>query len=367
MGTFGGGARYDDNPFVFFDSGEYILYPQQKQEMPNPLRAMYEELAPLLLRSPPSKRYPQQPTGRKEWDILTDPISELIYTSSVPDPIIGLTLQRTMRPTVEGKEGLATHLNILVDCSGSMGLGSDGQGAAWAPAYGLSKEGMPLGGYHLAQICTAMMIAQAELAKDSFSVWGFNNWGYPIWPKGSSKTGKANSSDKNETSQDHKGAIDYFLDLVAADQAPFRPSGGTTMNAGINKVGQDLKNYDFDQSVTVIIMDGGNCDTMDGAEKELFNTTADYMNDEDLRNMGPVFYVIFGLANGGSIDQMKKWQSNIRNTLSNHYGKNMDGCCLDFALQIDENGDMLEFGGSLVQMAGINAGLNTTLTPCPRI
>ena len=167
MGTFGGGERYDDNPFIYFESEEYIIQPQQKQDMPNPLRAMYEDIAPLLLRSPPSKRYPQQPTGRKEWDILTDPISELLYTSAVPDPIIGLTLQRTMRPTVEGKEGLATHLNIVVDCSGSMDGGGD-NGSSAVESYGVSPQGFPLGGYHLAQIVTAFMIAKAELAKFIF-------------------------------------------------------------------------------------------------------------------------------------------------------------------------------------------------------
>ena len=102
MGTFGSGERYGDNPFIFFESGEYIINPQSQQDMPNPLRAMYEDLAPLLIRSPPSKRYPQQPTGRKSWDVLTDPISELIVTSAVPDPILGETLQKTMRPTVQG-------------------------------------------------------------------------------------------------------------------------------------------------------------------------------------------------------------------------------------------------------------------------
>jgi len=81
MGTFGSGERYDDNPFVFKESSEYVINPQSQQDMPNPLRAMYEDLAPLLIRSPPSKRYPQQPTGRKGWDVLTDPISELILTS----------------------------------------------------------------------------------------------------------------------------------------------------------------------------------------------------------------------------------------------------------------------------------------------
>ena len=362
MGTFGGGERYDDNPFIFFESEEYVINTQQKQDMPNPLRAMYEDIAPLLLRSPPSKRFPQQPTGRKEWDILTDPISELLYTSAVPDPIIGQTLQRTMRPTVEGKKGLATHLNILVDCSGSMNGGGDNDSNS-VSMYGISPQGFPLGGYHLAQICTALMIAQAEIAKDSFSVWGFAGAGYSIFPNGS-PSGVESPSIKNEPSKDHKGAIDYFLDLVPGQDSPFRPHNSTKMKSGINKVASDLHGYEFDQSVTVVIMDGGLCGSMSGAESELFNTTLAY-NDEDLRKMGPVFYVVLGSPYNK--EEMKTFAQNIKDVLSEHYKQNMEGCCLDFYLQIDENGDMLEFGGALVQMAQVNAGLNTTLKPCPRI
>jgi len=198
MGTFGSGERYGDNPFIIFKSSEYIINPQSPQDMPNPLRAMYEDMAPLLIRSPPSKRFPQQPTGRKSWDVLTDPISELILTSSVPDPIIGETLQRTMRPTVEGKEGLATHLNILVDKSGSMGDGL---------YYGISNTGYPMAGYHLAQICCAMMIAQAEISKDTFSVWAFNGGAETVWPG---------------PSGEHKMAIDYFLDNTPQRQSPLK-------------------------------------------------------------------------------------------------------------------------------------------------
>ena len=79
MGEFGGGERYGDNPFIYFEASEYLVQPQQKNEMPNPLKAMYEEIAPLLLRSPPSKRYPQQPTGMKGWDILTDQPSLTLF------------------------------------------------------------------------------------------------------------------------------------------------------------------------------------------------------------------------------------------------------------------------------------------------
>ena len=55
MSAFSEGESYDDNPFVFFMSDEYIINPQSTQEMPNPLRAMYEDLAPLLCYAPPQE------------------------------------------------------------------------------------------------------------------------------------------------------------------------------------------------------------------------------------------------------------------------------------------------------------------------
>ena len=348
MGTFGSGERYDDNPFVFFASDEYIINPQQKQEMPNPLRAMYEDLAPLLLRSPPSKRYPQQPTGMKEWDILTDPISELVFTSAVPDPVIGQTLQRVMRPTVEGKEGLATHLNILVDCSQSMDEGN---------IYGVTEQGFPLAGYHIAQICTAMMIAQAELSKDSFSVWGFNSGGFTVWP------GKTGGTGKNHPVQNHKEAIEFFLAEVPQSESPFKPRNGTSVFNGINKMVKDLKDYEFDQSVSVIILDGS-WNSVAGVNRMIFAEGTEY-NDEDLRKQGPVFYVIIG----GPYDQstLDTTVKVFRESLTEHYGQEMEGCVLDFAIVIGEDGNMEDMGGALVQMAQINAGIATDLKPCPRI
>ena len=350
MGTFGSGERYDDNPFIFFASDEYIVNPQAKQEMPSPLRAMYEDLAPLLLRSPPSKRYPQQPTGRKGWDILTDPVSELVFTSAVPDPVIGETLQRTMRPTVEGKEGLATHLNILVDCSSSM---NDGV------IYGVTKTGFPLAGYHIAQICTAMMIAQAELAKDTFSVWGFNSGGFALWPGAGSK---GNMAVQNTPAQNHKEAIDYFLAEVPAKQSPFRPQNGTHLDNGLNKVGQDLRGFEFDQSVTVAIMDGS-WSSVDKVNRDIFSEHE--FNDEDLRKQGPLFYVIIGSPY--QQDTLDRTVKVFREALSQHYGQDMSGCVLDFALVIGEDGNMEDVGGALVQMAQINAGIATDLKPCPPI
>ncbi len=354
MGEMGTGERWGENPFIYFEASEYLVQPQQKQEMPNPLRAMYEDIAPLLLRSPPSKRYPQQPTGRKGWDILTDPLSELVFTSAVPDPIIGETLQTFMRPTVEGKEGLATHLNILVDCSSSMGGGS------W-PCYGVTPLGLPLYGYHLAQICSAMMVAQAELAKDSFSIWGFANSGARIWPNRSGLP----------PSQDHKACIDFLLDLVPQNEAPFTPSGGTNMAAGLNIVAEDLQSYEFDKCVTVVILDGA-WSGVEQARNQLF-ATGQY-NDHDLRKRGPVFYVTIGSPNNET--DVKDSTNYMRKALSEYYGQEMNGCCLTFILRgADAGSSIMDFGGELVQMAQINSGIATDirdgdgnpLKPCPQI
>jgi len=328
MGTFGSGERYGDNPFIFFESNEYIVNPQSQQDMPNPLRAMYEDLAPLLVRSPPSKRFPQQPTGRKAWDVLTDPISELILTSSVPDPILGETLQRTMRPTVQGKEGLATHLNILVDCSSSMG---DGR------IYGQTPNGYPLAGYHLAQICTAMMIAQAEIAKDTFAVWGFNGPGFKIW---------------DGPSGEHKMAIDYFLDNVPQGQSPFRPYNYTDLYNGLDTVANDMQAFEFDQAVTVVIMDGAINDESD-VMKQCFNDSTQF-NDKDLRAMGPVFYIF--LANEAMKDQMKQTVKAMDETFTKVYGKDMKGFALDFVVTVGDDGSVAGFAGTLCDIARVNSG-----------
>jgi len=328
MGTFGSGERYGDNPFIIFKSSEYIINPQSPQDMPNPLRAMYEDMAPLLIRSPPSKRFPQQPTGRKSWDVLTDPISELILTSSVPDPIIGETLQRTMRPTVEGKEGLATHLNILVDKSGSMGDGL---------YYGISNTGYPMAGYHLAQICCAMMIAQAEISKDTFSVWAFNGGAETVWPG---------------PSGEHKMAIDYFLDNTPQRQSPFSPSGGTSLATGIDRMCSDLQNYNFDQCVNIIIMDMAWSDSSSWS-RQVFNGDLEF-NYRDLEQKGPTFVVF--LANPQNAQEVKEGANVLKKLLSKDYGRNMDGFVHDFCVTVGADGTVSGFAGTLCDMARINSG-----------
>lgn len=334
MGAFGSGDRWSDNPFIYYGQDEHLVPPQRKQDMPNPLRAMYEDLAPLLIRSPPSKRYPQQPTGRRAWDVLTEPISELIFSSAVPDPIIGETLQRTMRPTVEGKEGLATHLNILVDCSWSM--------SEEDKIYGMTSTGFPMGGCHLAQVSTAMMIAQAAISKDTFSVWGYAGSGYAIFPIPASPSG------------DHKYAVDYFLDNIPSDSAanPFHPNNSTQLDAGLDQVGVDLEGFTFDQSVTVVILDG--CLNSEYAvRRQLLNEDKKY-TDKEVREMGPVFYVL--LANPNNIEDMDKTKVLIVDVLTEEYGTNMEGFVHTFSVVVGPDGGVAGFAGTLCDMARVNSG-----------
>ncbi len=334
MSGFGTGERWSNNPFIYYGQEDHLVPPQRKQDMPNPLRAMYEDLAPLLIRSPPSKRYPQQPTGRKTWDVLTEPISELIFSSAVPDPIIGETLQRTMRPTVEGKEGLATHLNILVDCSWSM--------SEEDCIYGMTSTGFPMGGCHLAQVSTAMMIAQAEIAKDTFCVWGYAGDGFGVFPIPSAPSGE------------HKFAIDYFLDNIPSgdNKNPFHPRNSTHIYNGLDQVGSDLEGFSFDQSVTVVILDGclSNERTV---RKQLFNKDLKY-TDKELREMGPVFYVL--LANPNNIEEMDATAERITTVLTEEYGRNMSGFAKTFSVVVGEDGGVSGFAGTLCDMARINSG-----------
>jgi len=342
MGNISTGERWDENPFIFYKMDEYILDTQEKKDMPNPLRALYEEVAPLLLRSPPSERYPQELTGRKEFDILIDPLSELIVTTAVPDPIIGLTLQRMMRPTIEGKEGLATHLNILVDSSGSM-RGSNPLKPGLI--YGYDKKGYGFDGSNVACIVTAMMIAQAAMSKDTFAVWEFDDGADVVWPGPSDL---------------HKKAEEWFLAYHDDAKRPFYPAGGTSLRSGLNLVHKDMAAYDFDQAVTVVITDGQFKKAT--AQSHLFQS--DGKGDEPLRKMGPVFYVILGSPY--DTDRLESSVTSFREVLSEHYGKDMSGCVLSFALVLGADGNFKDFAGDLVDMARVNSG-ESDLKPCPRI
>lgn len=344
MGEFNVGERWDENPFVFFAEGELINQGLERVSPPSPIRAIYEQMAPLIIRSPPAKRYPQEPSGVAGFNILTDPLSALMPTSAVPDPIIGITTQRTMRPTVQGKEGMATHLNIVVDISGSMSNPENG-----GTCYGFAPSGFPLGGVDVALVVVAMMVGQASLSGDTFAIYEYNTGANVVW---------------EGPSQDYSGCLDYLLaDYSPGDRnRPFAPGGGTNMGAGLNLLGQTMGQYDFDQSVTVVIGDGSYPST-DRVRSEILEPSYEY-NDRQIREMGPLFYVIIGSE--AMEEQANLAVKNFKTTLRQEYGKNMDGCVLGFNIVVGEDGNFSDFAGTLVDMARVNSG-DSDITPCPTI
>lgn len=357
MGEFGGNEKWNENPFVFFEEGELVNQGMEKMSPPSPIRAIYEKLAPLIIRSPPAKRFPQEPSGVASFNILTDPLSALMPTSAVPDPIIGLTTQRTMRPTVQGKEGMATHLNILVDCSGSMSGPESYEGGE---CYGYSPNGYALGGEDIAMIVVAMMVGQASISGDSFAIYSFNRSAKVVW---------------EGPSQDYSACMEYLLANYSPgdDQRPFAPDGGTDIGAGLNLIGKTMGEYDFDQSVTVVITDGS-FKEVSMAQSQILNRGYTY-NDNFIRAMGPTFYVIIGSTNAeqAALPQSQrvvtvadKSVTNFQEALKNEYNRSMDGCVLGFNILLGEDGNFSDFAGSLVDMARVNSG-DSDITPCPRI
>lgn len=347
MGEFGGNEKWNENPFVFFNEGELINQGMEKMSPPNPIRAIYENLAPMIIRSPPAKRYPQEPSGTASFNILTDPLSALMPTSAVPDPIIGLTTQRTMRPTVQGKEGMATHLNIVVDVSGSMQGPESYDGGT---CYGYSPQGFGLGGEDIAMIVVAMMVGQASLSGDTFAIYSYNKGANVVW---------------EGPSQDYSACMDYLLAAwsPADKNRPFAPSGGTDIGAGLNLLGETMSGYDFDQSVTVVIGDGS-YNAPGNVRAEIF---ANYeYTDREIREMGPLFYVIIGAETEKLRIQAETAVQSFRTALTQEYGKPMDGCVLGFNIVVGEDGNFADFAGTLVDMARVNSG-DSDITPCPSI
>ena len=322
MGDFStGDVLVKDNPFIFYIESEKRIETGKKQEYPNPLRAIFDDLAPLLFESEPSTRYPQEFSGVKGFDILNDPLSALMVTSSVPDPVIGLTTQRRYRPTVQGEMGLATHMNLLVDASGSM--------SAKNMVYGHAKDGTPLGGIDVATIAAGLMVAQCEIAKDTFSVFDFHNNGDIVW-KG--------------PSGDHRGFLEYIFADYTDSTRPFHPRGSTNLNAGLKFAYDELETYDFDQTVTCVIIDATNIDWR-GQIRQY---------DPKLRALGPVFYIIIGSSIGKLGTLLSEARQDLEDVLFDMYKTNMSKFALDFGILVGEDGNITDFAGKLIEIASMN-------------
>jgi len=322
MGDFStGDVLVKNNPFIFYIENEKKIETGKKQEYPNPLRAIFDDLAPLLFESEPSTRYPQEFSGVKGFDILNDPLSALMVTSSVPDPVIGLTTQRRYRPTVQGEMGLATHMNLLVDASGSMD--------ASMMVYGHAKDGTPLGGVDVATIAAGLMVAQCAIAKDTFSVFDFESSGHIVW---------------EGPSGDHKGFLDFIFADYTESSRPFAPRGATNLYDGLKTTYDSLETYDFDQTVTCVIIDATDIDWESNISRY----------DPKLRALGPLFYIIIGSSIGALGKQLKNARQKLEDVLYDMYKTDMSRFALDFGILVGEDGNITDFAGKLIEIASMN-------------
>lgn len=328
MGDFStGDVLVKENPFIFYEESEKKIETGKRSDYPNPLKAIFDDLAPLLFESEPSTRYPQELSGVKGFDILNDPLSALMVSSAVPDPVIGLTTQRRYRPTIQGEMGLATHMNLVVDTSSSMAA----TGNTAASTYGFAKDGTPLGGVDVATIAAGLMVAQCGIAKDTFSVFEFSGDARVVW---------------EGPSGDHKGFLDWIFSDFIDESRPFAPSGGTTVDSGLRIMYDSMEGYDFDQTVSCLIMDA----TI--SKSEWRSSIKQY--DPKLRALGPLFYILIGSSIGDLGKQLRKSKEELNEVLFEMYKRDMSKFTFDFAISMGEDGTLKEFAGTLVEISSMN-------------
>jgi len=324
MGDFStGDVLVKENPFIFYEESEKKIETGKRSDYPNPLKAIFDDLAPLLFESEPSTRYPQELSGVKGFDILNDPLSALMVSSAVPDPVIGLTTQRRYRPTVQGEMGLSTHMNLLVDHSGSMDVNS--------MCYGYAQDGTPLGGVDVATIAAGLMVAQCGIAKDTFSVFEFDHSADVVW---------------EGPSGDHKGFLDWIFSDFIDESRPFAPSGSTTLQTGLKLMYDSMEGYDFDQTVSCVIIDA----TLDKGQWK--SSIKEY--DPKLRALGPLFYILIGASVGELGKQLLKSKKQLDEVLFEMYKTDMSQFTFDFAVTMGEDGTLKDFAGTLVEISSMN-------------
>jgi len=324
MGDFStGDVLVKENPFIFYEESEKKIETGKRSDYPNPLKAIFDDLAPLLFESEPSTRYPQELSGVKGFDILNDPLSALMVSSAVPDPVIGLTTQRRYRPTVQGEMGLSTHMNLLVDHSGSMDVNS--------MCYGYAQDGTPLGGVDVATIAAGLMVAQCGIAKDTFSVFEFDHSADVVW---------------EGPSGDHKGFLDWIFSDFIDESRPFAPKGSTTLQTGLKLMYDSMEGYDFDQTVSCVIIDA----TLDKGQWK--SSIKEY--DPKLRALGPLFYILIGASVGELGKQLLKSKKQLDEVLFEMYKTDMSQFTFDFAVTMGEDGTLKDFAGTLVEISSMN-------------
>lgn len=329
------GRNYERYTYAFAVSGQMELGTFASKPMGNLFRDLFKEIGPKLIRLPHATRFPLEPKGQKGWSELVDPISLLIPESAVPlGPISPDTRQRKLIRVQTGKRGIASHLNIIVDTSGSMGDGT---------TYGFiqSSDGrtVPGGGRFSTRWVAQLLIAQAKQLGDSFSLFTFAGNTVRSITRGASRSYEEAINWLNSEDDD------FVLPNGGTDLAslPFPSGGGTPLDKGLAACASTMNQNrrKIAGALTIAICDGEpngglRCILNGGSRNDYVKSWKDngepeydrdynpnndprlFLNDAYLRrNFGPVLYVMVG----GTDDEsgMQRLAKGISAELQNFY------------------------------------------------
>ena len=299
----------------------------------NPLRAFYEEIAPPLVEKPKAPRTPLAPIRTTSWDPAAG-MKGAKYPTFVPLPLPGTTPVTSAEARVpRGKQGKNTMVNVIVDCSGSMGA----MAASW--------KGYTFERWEVARLVTAIMLKQCLLGDDAFAIYEFESSPNVLW-KG--------------PSYQHQDAIDYITSYDMGNMGhgrsfgflPFYPRGGTNIPSGLRECIRGMEGRGIDKAVTIVITD-----MWDQDGSYIFNAAASDAGlsngkscDEVLRAYGPTFYI--AIADIGSKTAGERGMHELSLKLNNLHGKNITPPPGLFeAIDSTNAGSAIKLGGGMAKMA----------------
>jgi len=244
------GRNYERYTAAFVEPSELERGDFASKSLGNLMKDLFKKVGPKLLRLPFATRFPMEPKGQKGWSELVDPVSQLIPETAVPlGPISPDTRQRKLVRVLTGKRGISSHINILVDTSGSMSDGS-----TYATIQDDEGRLVISGGRFSTRWVASLLIAQAKQLGDSFSLFTFEGSTVRALTRGASRGYDEAIEWLQSTDEDFLNA----RGKPDPDAMPFPSGGGTPMGLGIAAVCATMNENrrKIAGALTIVIGDG---------------------------------------------------------------------------------------------------------------
>lgn len=265
--------------FGFHTSGPDPTDDLKPYKFVNPLRDLFEDIAPPYEPQPKGQIYPPAPGPLRNWypGMGFRGIKEETF---IPKPFPGEPQQETQTIIPRGTDGMNSFINIIVDVSTSMRKKA------------CTYKGEKMTRCDIARYVAALLVRMAQITDSHFGIYGFGKGGYVEW--------------KGSPSRDYDGAIDWlttwtdpYPDPLAARYnmpsiTPLAPrDNATNLDQGLRVCIDTLKGIKVDQCVTLMVTDVG-ADTGSlllkrdclGVNYEETGKSLDLV----LRSAGPLFY-----------------------------------------------------------------------------